>query len=139
MRLEGMLKVSAAMMAVGMVGLAGCGGQQAVKPVETPMAAAPAPTPEPTPAPQRYTVVKGDTLWGIAGQSGIYGDNFQWPLVFKANRDQIQDPDIIEVNQDFSISKEFTPEEVQTAIENAKKTPRYKHHTKPRKHLPIEY
>jgi nucleoid-associated protein YgaU len=96
-------------------------------------------TPEATPTPQRYSVAKGDTLWGIAGMGDIYGDNFQWPLIFKANRDQIQDPDIIEIGQDLAISKEFSQQEVAQAIENAKKTPRYKKHAKPRKRLPIEY
>jgi predicted small lipoprotein YifL len=129
---------AAAMLVTGFFILTGCGAKQTVKPVEAPVAEVVA-TPEPTPTPQRYTVTRGDTLWGIAGQNDIYGDHFQWPLIFKANRDQIQDPDIIEIGQDFAISHEFSQQEVSTAIENAKKTPRYKHHKKPRKRLPIEY
>jgi LysM repeat protein len=122
----------------GMIITVGCGAKQEVKPEPTPEVVMEA-TPEPTPAPQRYTVISGDTLWGIAGMQETYGDNFQWPLIFKANRDQIQDPDIIEVNQDFLISREFSQEDVAQAIENAKKTPRYKRHSKPRKKLPIQY
>ena len=36
-----------------------------------------------------YTVVRGDNLWNISGKSSIYGDPYQWPLIYKANRDQI--------------------------------------------------
>ncbi len=137
-----MVRISVtAILVTGVIALAGCGAKQEVKPEPTPavVAATPEPTPEPTPAAQRYTVAKGDTLWGIAGMSDVYGDNFQWPLIFKANRDQIQDPDIIEIGQDLAISHEFSQAEVAQAIENAKKTPRYHRHTTPRKRLPIEY
>jgi nucleoid-associated protein YgaU len=140
MNVNSLVKVSvSAILLGGLIGMVGCGAKQEVKPVATPVAVA---TPEPTPAPaapQRYSVSKGDTLWGISGKQDVYGDNFQWPLIFKANRDQIQDPDIIEIGQDLAISHEFKQEEVAQAIENAKKTPRYKKHKKPRKHLPIEY
>jgi LysM repeat protein len=139
MNVNSLVKVSvSAILVGGLIGMVGCGAKQEVKPQETPVVVA---TPEATPAPasQRYSVSKHDTLWGIAGKQDIYGDNFQWPLIFKANRDQIQDPDIIEIGQDLAVSREFKQEEVSQAIENAKKTPRYKKHKKPRKHLPIEY
>jgi LysM repeat protein len=129
----------AAVLVGGLMTMAGCGAKKEVKPEPTPAVVAVEATPEPTPASQRYSVAKGDTLWGIAGMQDVYGDNFQWPLVFKANRDQIQDPDIIEIGQDLAISREFGQEEVAMAIENAKKTPRYKAHKKPRTRLPIEY
>jgi nucleoid-associated protein YgaU len=105
------------------------------------MMAEPEPMPEETTEPemQRYSVMQGDSLWDISGMADIYGDNFQWPLVFKANRDQIEDPDIIEIGQDLAISREFSAEEVEMAIENAKRTPRYVPHTQPRQRLPIEY
>lgn len=141
MQKDSMVKIIlAAVMVSGMVGLAGCGAKQEVMPEPTPaVVATPEVTPEATPAPQRHSVIKGDTLWGISGSQDIYGDNFQWPLIFKANRDQIQDPDIIEVGQDLAISREFGQEEVSAAIENAKKTPRYHRHKSPRSRLPIEY
>jgi LysM repeat protein len=139
MNVNSLVKVSvSAILVSSLMGLAGCGAKQEVKPQETPVATA-VPTPAPTPAAQRYSVVKHDTLWGISGKQDVYGDNFQWPLIFKANRDQIQDPDIIEIGQDLAISREFKQEDVAAAIENAKKTPRYHKHKKPRKHLPIEY
>jgi nucleoid-associated protein YgaU len=45
----------------------------------------------------QYTVESGDTLSSIAQQ--FYGDPEQWRRVFKANRDQIDDPDEIFAGQ----------------------------------------
>jgi nucleoid-associated protein YgaU len=45
------------------------------------------------PATAQYTVVAGDTLGGIAQQ--FYGDESQWPRIFQANQDQIDNPDLI--------------------------------------------
>jgi nucleoid-associated protein YgaU len=41
----------------------------------------------------QYTVVSGDTLSGIADR--YYGDANRWPIIFEANRHQLQDPDHI--------------------------------------------
>ncbi len=140
MKFDEMVKFSVvAVLVSGMVGMIGCGAKE-VQPEPTPVVVAePEPTPEPEPEMQRYSVMPGDTLWDISGNADIYGDNFQWPLIFKANRDQIEDPDIIEIDQDLAISQEFTQEEVEMAIENARQTPRYVPHTTPRRRLPIEY
>lgn len=45
--------------------------------------------------PRRYTVVRGDCLWNISGQPKIYGDPVKWPRIYRANRDQIVDPNLI--------------------------------------------
>ena len=42
-----------------------------------------------------YTVARGDHLWGIAGKETIYADPYMWPRIFRANRGQIKDPDLI--------------------------------------------
>jgi hypothetical protein len=45
-----------------------------------------------TMAPKRsYSVAKGDCLWNISGKPAVYNDPFQWPLIYDANRDQIDD------------------------------------------------
>ena len=97
-----------------------------------------APTPEANPA-SKYMVVKGDTLWGISGSSNAYNDSFQWPLIFKANRDQIKDPDLIYPQQEFSIRHDYTDSDVSKAKKDAESTPKYVPHTKPRETLPVDY
>ena len=56
-----------------------------------------------TPTEINYTVVKGDHLWGIAKKKEHYGNAFAWPVIYKANRDQIKNPDLIYPKQNFKI------------------------------------
>lgn len=54
----------------------------------------PAPAPSPSPAPHTYTVVEGDTLWGIANH--FYGDGSKDMLIYHANEAVIGgDPNLI--------------------------------------------
>ena len=53
-----------------------------------------------------YQVVRGDNLWDISAKEKIYNDPFQWLKIYSANRDQISDPDIIEIDQVFVIPRE---------------------------------
>lgn len=50
-----------------------------------------------------YTVVRGDHLWGIAKKQEHYANPFAWPMIYKANRDQIKNPDLIYPKQIFKI------------------------------------
>ncbi|SRR5665213_1333365 len=95
---------------------------------------------QPQPAPmEKYVVRKGDTLWGISGKTEIYGDSFQWPLIFKTNRDLIQDPDLIYPDQKLTIDKSVSEAETKNAEKLAGETPKYVPHEKVRKPLPIDY
>jgi len=67
-----------------------------------------------------YTVERGDTLWGIAGMATIYDNPYQWPLIFKANRDRIEDADLIYPGQQFSIRRDHSRAEVEAAVEHAR-------------------
>jgi hypothetical protein len=50
-----------------------------------------------------YTVKRGDHLWGIARKQEHYGNGFAWPVIYRANRDQIKNPDLIYPNQSFKV------------------------------------
>jgi nucleoid-associated protein YgaU len=69
-------------------------GGSSTAPKATP--AAPAAPPE-----QTYTVVAGDSLSKIAKK--LYGDANQWRRIFEANRDQIENPDLIKPGQKLKI------------------------------------
>ncbi len=66
-----------------------------------------------------YTVVKGDNLWDISGKDTIYGNPYQWPLIYKANADQIKDADLIFPGQVFEIPN-ASASEIDAAIQHAK-------------------
>jgi len=67
-----------------------------------------------------YLVVSGDNLWSIAGQNSVYGNPYQWPLIYKANSGQIKDADLIFAGQFFDIPKAASGAEVDAAVEHAK-------------------
>lgn len=50
-------------------------------------------TPGPTVADRRATVVKGDTLYDIAGR--LLGNANRWPEIYELNTDKIENPDLI--------------------------------------------
>ncbi|MEN8170218.1 MAG: LysM peptidoglycan-binding domain-containing protein [Pseudomonadota bacterium] len=67
-----------------------------------------------------YTVVSGDTLWGISSRSEIYGNPYQWPLIYKANRSQIQDADLIFPGQNLTINRNASAAEMDAAVNHAR-------------------
>jgi tetratricopeptide (TPR) repeat protein len=74
------------------------------------------------PYPTNHVVIKGETLWWIAEYKQIYDDPFQWPVIYRANRNKIRDPDLIYPDQNFVIPREpdLTNEMRQEAVKFAK-------------------
>ncbi len=74
----------------------------------------------PVPAVSAYVVQAGDHLWGISSQPKVYGDPYQWPLLFKRNRADIMDADLIYPGQLIQIEREMTDFQIQEAIDHAR-------------------
>lgn len=114
--------------------------EEPVQPTTPPPEAAPAPEPTAEPAPEpapmmekkeevmivmeegvtSYTVVRGDNLWAIASYRVIYGNPYQWPLIYRANADQIKDADLIYPGQVFSIPRDMSASQIEAAIQHAR-------------------
>jgi LysM repeat protein len=69
--------------------------------------------------PTEHKVVKGECLWWIAEYKQIYNDPFMWPLIYKANRDRIKNPDLIYPSQIFTIPRDFTLDELKKSRRQA--------------------
>lgn len=67
-------------------------------PPATPPPAAPSPA-APPPGPRTHVVVKGDTLWALAGR--YYGDNRQWRRIADANG--VRDPRKLQIGHRLTI------------------------------------
>ena len=62
-----------------------------------------------------YTVENGDTLSQISEKEKVYGDWTLWPLIYDANRSQINDPDLIEPGQNLGIPRDYDYQQEQDA------------------------
>jgi hypothetical protein len=67
-----------------------------------------------------WTVVGGNHLWGISAEEEVYNVPEQWPLIYKANLDQIEDADLIYPGQVLAIPRGSSAGEVDAAINHAK-------------------
>ena len=67
-----------------------------------------------------WMVSEGEHLWGISSEADVYGDPYQWPLLFKRNRHQIDDADLIYPGQMLYIERDLNAAEVDRAIKHAK-------------------
>ena len=56
--------------------------------------------------PYEWKVFKGECLWRIASYPEVYDNAAKWPRIFRANKDQIKDPDLIYPNQIFEIPRD---------------------------------
>jgi len=56
--------------------------------------------------PHTWRVYRGESLWRIASYPEVYGRGIDWPLIYRANQDQIKDPDLIYPDQVFTIPRD---------------------------------
>ncbi|MDY6847540.1 MAG: LysM peptidoglycan-binding domain-containing protein [Thermodesulfobacteriota bacterium] len=85
----------------------------------------PAPEPPPEPEPEkvsRYDVQEGDTLWLISIRPEVYGDPLLWPVLYRANRDQIKDPRRVYEGQTLEVPRNMTEAELEEAREQARQS-----------------
>lgn len=68
----------------------------------------------------QYEVVSGDNLWSISAQDDIYANPYQWPLIYKANRNKIKDADLIYAGQTLDIDRDASAAETDAAVMHAK-------------------
>ncbi|MDD2310616.1 MAG: LysM peptidoglycan-binding domain-containing protein [Desulfuromonadaceae bacterium] len=61
--------------------------------------------------PTYYTVRRGETLPQISARAEIYNDSTLWPIIYRANRDQIRDPKRLWPGQVFVIPRNFSHDE----------------------------
>lgn len=67
-----------------------------------------------------YNVVQGDNLWDISAKSDVYGNPYHWPLIYKENRNQIKDADLIFPGQALAINSSVSSDEMSDAVSHAK-------------------
>jgi len=58
--------------------------------------------------PREHMVANDEWLSKIAGYWEIYDDYRKWPMIYEANRDRIENPDLIFPEQEFVIPREKT-------------------------------
>jgi len=67
-----------------------------------------------------YEVSRGDNLWDISGKPSVYADPYQWPLIYKANSDQIKDADLIYPGQVLTVDTAPSSSDVNAAVRHAR-------------------
>lgn len=77
-------------------------------------------SPSPPRLVEQIEVREGETLSDISSREEVYGDSLLWPLVYRANRDQIKDPMQIFPGQVLVIPRDKTDEEKRSAREEAR-------------------
>jgi len=63
----------------------------------------------------RHTVKRGETLPQIAAALEVYGDASLWPLIYKANRDQISNPAVLWPGQVLRIPRNADKNDINEA------------------------
>lgn len=70
--------------------------------------------------PSTYIVEEGDTLWDIAKKAEIYGNKYQWPIIYDANRDILDDySGELEAGSKLIIPRNISASEIEEAKSRA--------------------
>ncbi len=93
----------------------------AVKPAVKPATAKKPPDKPVKPKPVNEVEVRaGENLAQIAARPEVYADALLWPLIYKANRDQIKDPQEIFAGQVFVVPRDKSRDDIEQAREEAR-------------------
>lgn len=98
----------------------GCASTSEEAPQEEPEVVESTPTPVAGSDAMNYEVSRGDNLWDISGKPSVYADPYQWPLIFKANSDQIKDADLIYPGQVLTVDTAPSSSDVSAAVQHAR-------------------
>ena len=71
-----------------------------------------------------YTVQANDTLWSIAAKPEVYGSGWKYPLIIKANKEMLRNPNNLKVGSDLQIPRDYSKEEEEAAKEALKNSRR---------------
>jgi LysM repeat protein len=122
--------------------LAGCATTQqtgASKTKAVPAETTEAATPAKKSSKHTIKIEKGQTLWSIAKSDAAYGKSCNWPLIFKANKGKVQDPDLIYPGQVLIIPRGVPVTEKDSACEAATKYGPYEPHSTPRQDVKLDF
>lgn len=75
------------------------------------------------PLPAYHTVKRGESLPTIALSPSVYSDSGLWPLIYRANRDQIKDPRAISAGQILRIPRNLSRDDIAEARKYAQDHP----------------
>ncbi len=88
-----------------------------------PETAEPKTGPDPVPLVNAYAVHEDDdTLWKISSRREVYGDPLLWPILYRANRDQIKDPRKIYSGQTLEVPRGIAEKDKDEARNQARQS-----------------
>ncbi len=70
-----------------------------------------------------HTVKRGESLPSISALPEVYDDSQLWPILYRANRDQIRDPKYISPGQLLRIPRNLTREDILEAVRSSRGKP----------------